>query len=310
MKRWIKYIVIFALLAGGVILCAIRWQAWFGMPNEPQWTGDTLHYTFPFFDRDTTPEELEILVLGDIHNRLKREDYDTLAARLPYIDGIAQSGDWMDRGQDYYYQLLLREWTHSALYGTPVIVAPGNHEYSKGLHRTLSPVWENAFAHPHNGPKGVPGAHYYVDFDQVRFIVIDTNPLDRLVYLTRTLTWLRQAMYTASGRFIVVIMHHPVLSVAKGRFNSLIYATFRHALGEADLVIAGHDHSYMRKGCFVVSNISGNPKQQHFRYTPDVTATEPVYGVLRVSNLKSQMQFTVYRLEDGALIDSLYVKHD
>lgn len=310
MKRWIKYIVIFALLAGGVILCAIRWQAWFGMPNEPQWTGDTLHYTFPFFDRDTTPEELEILVLGDIHNRLKREDYDTLAARLPYIDGIAQSGDWMDRGQDYYYQLLLREWTHSALYGTPVIVAPGNHEYSKGLHRTLSPVWENAFAHPHNGPKGVPGAHYYVDFDQVRFIVIDTNPLDRLVYLTRTLTWLRKAMYTASGRFIVVMMHHPVLSVAKGRFNSLIYATFRHALGEADLVIAGHDHSYMRKGCFVVSNISGNPKQQHFRYTPDVTATEPVYGVLRVSNLKSQMQFTVYRLEDGALIDSLYVKHD
>ena len=310
MKRWIKYIVIFALLAGGVILCAIRWQAWFGMPNEPQWTGDTLHYTFPFFDRDTTPEELEILVLGDIHNRLKREDYDTLAARLPYIDGIAQSGDWMDRGQDYYYQLLLREWTHSALYGTPVIVAPGNHEYSKGLHRTLSPVWENAFAHPHNGPKGVPGAHYYVDFDQVRFIVIDTNPLDRLVYLTRTLTWLRQAMYTASGRFIVVMMHHPVLSVAKGRFNSLIYATFRHALGEADLVIAGHDHSYMRKGCFVVSNISGNPKQQHFRYTPDVTATEPVYGVLRVSNLKSQMQFNVYRLEDGALIDSLYVKHD
>ena len=280
------------------------------MPNEPQWTGDTLHYTFPFFDRDTTPEELEILVLGDIHNRLKREDYDTLAARLPYIDGIAQSGDWMDRGQDYYYQLLLREWTHSALYGTPVIVAPGNHEYSKGLHRTLSPVWENAFAHLHNGPKGVPGAHYYVDFDQVRFIVIDTNPLDRLVYLTRTLTWLRQAMYTASGRFIVVMMHHPVLSVAKGRFNSLIYATFRHALGEADLVIAGHDHSYMRKGCFVVSNISGNPKQQHFRYTPDVTATEPVYGVLRVSNLKSQMQFTVYRLEDGALIDSLYVKHD
>lgn len=307
MKRWIKYIVILVLLAGGVIVCAIRWQAWFGMPNEPQWTGDTIEYTFPLFDHDTTPEQLEILVLGDIHNRLKREDYDTLAARAPFIDGIAQSGDWMDRGQNYYYQMLLREWTNSALYGTPVIVAPGNHEYSKGVHRELSPVWEKAFEHPHNGPEGVPGVQYYIDFDQVRFIVMDTNPLDRLVYLTRMLTWLREAMYTAGNRYIIVMMHHPVLSVAKGRFNSLIYSTFRHALGEADLVIAGHDHSYMRKGGFVVSNISGAPKKQQFRYTPDVIATEPVYSIIKAD---SCLTFKVYRFSDGQIIDSLYVKHD
>ena len=77
----------------------------------------------------------------------------------------------------------------------------------------------------------------------MRCIVIDTNPLTRTVWLTRTLTWLREAMYGAGGRYTVVLMHHPVLSPAEGRFNPLEYATFRHALGDADLVLAGHDHS-------------------------------------------------------------------
>ena len=82
---------------------------------------------------------------------------------------------------------------------------------------------------------------------------------------------------------------------------------FRHALGEADLVIAGHDHSYMRKGGFVVSNISGAPKKQQFRYTPDVIATEPVYSIIKAD---SCLTFKVYRFSDGQIIDSLYVKHD
>lgn len=300
MRKWVKIVLWTILLAGGVILCAVRWQAWFGMPAEPKWTGDTLHYTFPrpLSPKTLTANPLTILVLGDIHNHLTRADYDTLAARVPDADVIAQTGDWLDRGQEYYYQLLLREWTASALYGKPVIVCPGNHEYSKGLHKALSPYWQEAFGED---------ADYYIDFPQLRFIVIDTNPMVRLVNITRTLTWLREAMYTAGDRYIVVMMHHPVLSPAKGRFNPLIYAAFRHALGEADLVLAGHDHSYMRRTPFVVLNTGGKPKPQHLGFPADFTYTEPVYGVLTV---KDGLQFNVYRLEDGALIDSLYVNHD
>ena len=296
------------LLAGGAVICAIRWQAWFSMPPEPAWTGDTIDYVFPYPTEGNT-----VLVLGDIHNRLMQADYDTLAARVPEVDAVAQVGDWMERGQEYYRQELLREWTHSALMGLPVIACPGNHEYSKGIRKTISPIWERTFDHPHNGPVGVPGVSYFLDLPQIRFIVIDTNPLVRLVDLTRTLTWLRQAMNSAEGRFIVVMMHHPVLSVGKGRYNPLIYTAFRHALGEADLVIAGHDHSYMRRTPFVVLNTAGKPKTQQPVYVPEVTDTVPVYGVLKIANLQSQisnLQFNVYRLDDNTLIDSLYVKHD
>lgn len=314
MRKWIRTIVIVLLLAGGVIVCAIRWQAWFGMPADPQWTGDTLDYVFAPLEMDTTPQSLDLLVLGDIHSRLTREDYDTLAARVPQADALVQIGDWMHRGQNYYYQLLLREWTNSNLFGMPVMACPGNHEYSKGIHKTLSPVWEHAFAHPHNGPVGVPGASYYIDLTSMRLIAIDTNPLTRLVYLTRTLTWLRQAMNTAGDRYTVVIMHHPVFSAAKGRFNSLIYMAFRRALGDADLVLAGHDHSYMRRAPFVVLNASGSPKPQRFHYTPEVTDTVQTYGVLSIaapdSGRLAPMDFRVFRLKDGEPIDSLHVQHD
>ena len=314
MRKWLKISLITLLLAGGIVLCAIRWQAWFGMPPEPKWTGDTIDYVFPHLTTDSnliaeqsnSDSCLTVLVLGDIHNRLMREDYDTLAERVPQVDLIAQTGDWLERGQEYYYQLLLREWTASHLFGTPVIVCPGNHEYFKGLHKTLSPVWQNAF-----GEEG----NYFVDVQDIRFIVMDTNPLTRLVNLTRTLTWLRNAMYTAGDKYIVVLMHHPVLSPGKGRFNPFIYATFRHALGEADLVIAGHDHSYMRRTPFVVLNTAGKPKPQYLGFHADKTDTVPVYGVLRleksqISNLKSQMEFRVHRLDNGEILDSLYVNHD
>ena len=312
MRKWISIICISLLLAGGVVLCAIRWQAWFGMPDEPQWRGDTLHYIFPSCsDAVFESDSLTILILGDVHNGLTRADYDTLAARVPQTDVVAQCGDWLERGQFYYYQLLIREWTNSRLDSLPVIACPGNHEYSKGLDKQLSPVWEEAFPHPANGPAEVPGASYFVDLPQLRFIVIDTNPLGRLVNLTRTLTWLRQTMQSAGNRYIVVMMHHPVYSAGKGRFNALIYSAFRRALRETDLVIAGHDHSYMRTANFVVLNAAGTPKPQHSRFTPDASDTVTVYGVLDLAPAyQPSLTFKVHRLADGTLVDSLYVNHD
>jgi len=319
MRRLTKDILISVLLVVGAVVCIVRWQAWFGMPEEPFWPNENKEYTFPgpeitnHKSQITNPKsELTILILGDIHNRLNKADYDSLAARVPDIDLIVQVGDWLERGQNFYYQSLLREWLASDLNGTPVIACPGNHEYSKGLHKQLSPIWEQAFTYPHNGPVGVPGATYYVDLPQMRIIAIDTNPLKRLVYLTRTLTWLHRTMDSAEDRYTVVIMHHPVISAGKGRFNLLVYCTFRHALEQADLVIAGHDHSYMRKEPFVVLNTAGRTKKQRANLHAAVSDTIPVYGILKsqIINHKSQMRFTIHQLSDGLQIDSLYVSRD
>ena len=70
----------------------------------------------------------------------------------------------------------------------------------------------------------------------------------------RTLTWLNGVMAEANDKFIVVIMHHPVYSCGAGRFNTTIYTTLAHALRDADLVFAGHDHNYARRLPFVNTN--------------------------------------------------------
>lgn len=322
MRKWVYIIIATLLLAAGTLLCVFRWQAWFGMPDEPIWTGDTLTRSFPTFADDSvsgfvstpngwqdtiSPDTLNILLLGDIHNRLTQADYDSLAVRVPQAEIVAQVGDWLDRGYNYYYQFFLREYTPTALSVLPVINCPGNHEYTKGLDKHIAEQWADWFPQRKNGPV-VPGETYYVDFPNLRFIVIDTNPLDRLVYLTRTLTWLREAMYSADGRFVVVMMHHPVLPAGKNRFCPLIYATFRYSLSQADLVISGHDHSYLRRTPFVVLNSAGKLKPQQALYSCDCASTEPVYGQIAIE--QSQMTLTVHRLSDGAAIDSLHVTHD
>lgn len=330
MRRWIKIVIWTLLLAGGVALCVIRWQAWFGMPDEPVWTGDSLSYVFPTFKQrhvpgfvgnpfgwqDTiAPESLDILVLGDVHNRLQRHDYDSLAARVPQADVVVQVGDWIDRGQEYYHQLLVREWIHSDLCGLPVINCPGNHDYTKGLDKHLPEDWLTWFPQPVS-TSALPGVFYYVDFIPVRLIVIDTTPLDLIVYRTRALTWLETAMKSAGNKNIVVLMHHPVVSVAKGRFNAGIYATFRYPLSKADLVIAGHEHSYMRQMPFVIINSAGRVKSQKESGRFEFTATEPVYSVLSfprdtsaTHDARPPFSFRTYRLSDGVLIDSVYVDH-
>lgn len=317
MRRWVKIICSSLLLAVGVVICAVRWQAWFGMPGEPEWHGDTIDYVFPTVTNPQSPitfdDGLTFIVLGDVHNRLQKADYDSLAAWVPQADALIQIGDWLDRGYPYYYQLLLREWTPSKLEGLPVINCAGNHEYRKGLHKRLSPYWLEWFPQPVDSSLAVEGTFYTVDFPQVRLIVLDTNPLNRLVNLTRTLTWLEAAMKGAGNRSIIVLMHHPVRSAAKGRINPLIYATFRYTLSQADLVIAGHDHSYMRQMPFVVLNTSGKPKAQK-NLSVEATATEPVYGVLHFEpakkGQKADWSFSVYRLYDGVQIDSIHGQHD
>lgn len=313
MRRALRIIAWLLLPAAIITVCIVRWQAWFGMPDEPRWTGDKQTFVFPSFADDTvpgfvatdrgwqdtlSPETLHILVLGDIHSQLRQPDYDTLAKRVQGAEMVLQTGDWMERGQDYYRQLLLREWSESSLSRLPVQTCPGNHEYSKGLCKQLSPIWGETF--------GQPG--YYVDYPHMRLIVLDTNPLDRLVWLTRALTWLREAMYTAEGRFVVVMMHHPVLPAADKRFYPLIYAVFRYALGEADLVLAGHDHLYQRRMPFVVLNTAGKPKQPQQWIACECATDEPVYAVLSVH--ASHLCLRTYRMSDGKLIDKVDVKHN
>ena len=55
MRRWIYISLLALLLIGGGVVCALRWQAWFGNPAEPEWNADTIDYHFLTFAADSLP---------------------------------------------------------------------------------------------------------------------------------------------------------------------------------------------------------------------------------------------------------------
>ncbi|MGM9837244.1 MAG: metallophosphoesterase family protein [Paludibacteraceae bacterium] len=322
-RRLLWWVLLIILVAGGAIVCTIRWQAWFGNPQEPQWEGDTLAYHFRTFGADTLPgfrktdtgwidlhtkDTLQILLLGDVHNSLSRVQYDSLHMRHRQIDCYAQLGDFVERGYFYYYQQLFHDLTGTGFDTLPLLSCPGNHEYRKGIRRTLSPMWYDVFRHPDNGPADFKGTSYYVDFPNLRFIVIDTNGLRWLHDFTRVSTWATRAIQEAGDRFVVVMMHHPVFSCGMGRQNPMIYLAFRMPLKKADLVFAGHDHNYARRLPFVNTNAATKYYLNKINAADErICSGHRMYELLTLAGDTLTMQ--TFLLETGELYDQVQIVH-
>ncbi len=161
-------------------------------------------------------------------------------------DFIAYVGDMIERPTDEYWQVWFSSIGDAAA-SVPQIACVGNHEYLKGIHKTIDPRWTTVFSNPKNGPYRFLGTSYYVDFPEMRYIVLNTQGCELLSDYTISATWLTDVLKTAGDKWKIVVMHHPVHASAMKRNNPMVYAMFHQILRKADLVIAGHDHNYARR---------------------------------------------------------------
>ncbi len=191
-----------------------------------------------------------LLLFGDVQDRTITSSaamYNLAFDTYPNVQYLAYVGDVLERAMDKFWQ----QWFISLNFRqaqVPVIAATGNHEYHKGIKKTLDKRWTAVFANPENGPYRYIGRSYFVDTQYARIIVIDTDGLFWFSDYTVTSTWLRYALRSNEKSWNIVIMHHPVHAVRKGRYNPTIYAAFSNALKDADVVFCGHDHNYVRYG--------------------------------------------------------------
>lgn len=314
--RTFKWILGILLLAGGALLCTIRWQAWFGNPVEPVYEGDTLTYRFWTFGADSVPgfqlssdgwrdisdpDTLRIVIFGDVHNQVDSTQYASIWNRHNAIDAYAQLGDWMERSYFYYEQHLYHQINQTGWENVPVINCPGNHEYRKGIRKTLPEQWYRMFHHPLNGPNRFLGTTYYVDFPRLRFIVIDSNGLQRLSDFTIVQTWLTRAIHSAGNRYTAVMMHHPVYSSGKGRFNPGMWLFFHTILHKADVVFAGHDHCYARRGHFINTNSSAKSYKRKYYMPVSTKHTHNLYELMEVTD--DALRVKTYSIVDSILVD-------
>lgn len=199
------------------------------------------------------PEPFSFLYVGDAQNfilelwsRLIREGY----RKAPDARFIIHAGDLVNTAhseRQWHEWFTAGGWIHRML---PSISVPGNHEFEPYTREEeeqdiehLSVQWRPQFTLPKNGPDSLEETVYYLDYQGVRFIALNSN--EKLEEQAR---WLEQVLQNNPNTWTVVTYHHPVYSASDGRDNEELRRLWKPLFDNygVDIALQGHDHSYAR----------------------------------------------------------------
>lgn len=123
--------------------------------------------------------------------------------------------------------------------------------------------WYAAGAEPYLDYFALPGNERYYGFvwGSVQVFVLDSDPSepDGVTSDSRQAKWLSQGLAASVARWKIVVMHHPPFSSSS--HGSIQYMQWPYKEWGADLVFAGHDHTYERAQVdglpFIVAGLGG-----------------------------------------------------
>ena len=108
---------------------------------------------------------------------------------------------------------------------------------------------------------------YYLDYQGVRFISLDSN-----IETGKQVAWLRKTLENNPNRWTIMTFHHPMYSPASSRDNKEMRQQWKPLLDEfkVDLVLSGHDHTYSRTGLVNSQEIKNIPTGYQQAYDPEI----------------------------------------
>tara|TARA_R100001039_G_C1848394_1_gene108451 strand:+ start:912 stop:2306 length:1395 start_codon:yes stop_codon:yes gene_type:complete len=207
------------------------------------------------------------IYFGDAQNAVKshfsrviREAYST----APRAQVMVHAGDLVNAGAEDNHDDEWGEWFDAGSFINSMLVnvaVAGNHEHIREQNgpRILMPQWPAHFRFPANGPAPLQNTVYYMDYQGVRYIGLDSQQaLQDEALLRLQAEWLRGVLGNNPNRWTVVSYHHPMFSVSLGRDNPPLREHWQPVFDEfnVDLVLQGHDHTYGR-GENVATGASG-----------------------------------------------------
>ncbi len=269
-------------------------------------------------------EKLSFVYFGDPQVDLKSQWSRVIRAAYrhqPDCAFMVYAGDLINRsGRDIEWD----EWFYAGSYilaTIPQLMTPGNHDYKDAV---LDPHWNAQFTLPANGAKGVEGSCYYVDYDNLRFISIDSGADNELrkedgVKLAAQKAWLTSVLESNTKKWVILTTHLPFYSPKQSRDNKHIRDHFQPIIEKykVDLVLTGHDHSYGR------GRASDNPQEKHqVMYVVSVSGPKlsevgdkewmehsgqhkQLYQIITIDNNK--LKYESYA-GDGSLFDQFSIK--
>lgn len=175
--------------------------------------------------------------------------------------------------------------------------------------------WYTAEAQPYLEYFSLPGNERYYDFTwgPVHFFALnsDEHEPDGVRSNSIQANWLEEQMRASISPWQVVYFHHAPFSSASFH-GSTIWLQWPFATWGADVVLAGHDHTYER---LLVDNIPyfvvGTGGGALYNFSPPLPETQfqynVDYGAMLVTASETEMLFEFYHKE-GELIDSFLLK--
>lgn len=199
------------------------------------------------------------LYLGDTQNGILT--YASRVIRQGFMQGqialTVHAGDLAAQRDDLDHDDEWGEWNQAGGYNysqTPQLPATGNHEYVDATRpdgsesRTLGPYWPLQFALPANGVDPIKATTYYVDYQGVRFVILDGTAALDLGALDAQTKWLDATLAASTARWNVVLFHQPIFTCARPNDTEVLKAAWKPVFERrrVDLVLQGHDHCYSR----------------------------------------------------------------
>jgi hypothetical protein len=216
--------------------------------------GENWSEWFQFTTASDQNKPFSFIYLGDAQNDIRSKWSRVIRrafAHQPDARFIIHTGDLINRSNN---DQEWGEWHYGGGFINgmiPSLPSPGNHEYVRDDQRklVLDPHWGVQYTLPGNGPKGLEESVYYIDYQDMRVISLDSQMIildeasARIQY-----EWLEKVLKENKKLWTVITFHHPIFSTAKSRDNKEFRERFKPLFDKyhIDLVLQGHDHTYSR----------------------------------------------------------------
>lgn len=221
------------------------------------------------------------------------------------VDLILHTGDNVDNPDNVWQWQWLFDTASDEIMNTYYMPASGNHEE----------FGENAIVNKFvisNLPEQdtTTGAYYSFDYNNIHFMVLNTNDLNENDALSdKQIEWLRANALASDAQWKIVAIHKAIYSNGS-HYDDDDVCAMREQLSELmpqldiDLVFQGHDHVYMRTYALDSNQVTDTQRvyltYNGKKYATDVQPTGTSYVISGTSGVKT------YLTKDASLTDELF----
>jgi len=213
-------------------------------------SGEIWSEWFHFRTANNRPDPFLFIYLGDaqdeifsLWSRVVRSAY----SYAPKASFMIHGGDLVNQAnsdQQWSEWFKAGGWIFAMMPSIPVV---GNHEYEKDKNNDyrVSKYWRPQFMLPEHLAGGLEELVYYIDYQGVRIIALDSDSDKRLIDQAR---WLEDLLKDNPNKWTIVTFHHPIFSSTKKRDNKILRNLWKPIFDKykVDIVLQGHDHIYAR----------------------------------------------------------------